>query len=131
MFFPLIIRDYFVWHYTRAWWELWGLWRNMLWFIVHFFSLPELLRSWFAPFKRITERRGNTWDLEDLASYVIIGIISRFIGALIRTFLIFFGIIALIATVGVGMLVYLLWALVPVIIFGLLGASLSLFFISL
>jgi hypothetical protein len=131
MFLPAIIRDYFVWHYTRAWWELWGVWRNYIWFVGHFFSIGQLMRSWFAPFKRITERRGNTWNTEDLAAYIIINIISRLIGAIARTAIILIGIIALCITIVVGIIIYTIWMLLPIIIFGLVGMSLSLFFISI
>lgn len=131
MFLPLFIHDYFIWHYTRAWWELWGVWRNYIWFTVHFFSIPELMRSWFAPFKRITESRGNTWNTEDLAAYVIINILSRFVGAVARTGVILVGLVALLVTIAVGFLVYTVWMVLPLIIIGLLGASLSLIFIGL
>jgi len=129
MLFAAIIRDYFVWHYTTAWFLLWGVWRNFLWFVIHFFSLPQLMRSWFAPFKRITEDRGDRYDLEDLASYVIIGFISRVIGALMRTIIILIGLIALVLTIVGGFVTYLLWALIPFIILGVLGMSISLFLI--
>src|SRR6056297_2397581 len=129
MLFAAIIRDYFVWHYTTAWLLLWGVWRNFLWFVIHFFSLPQLMRSWLAPFKRITEDRGDRYDLEDLASYVIIGFISRVIGALMRTIIILIGLIALVLTIVGGFVTYLLWALIPFIILGVLGMSISLFLI--
>lgn len=130
MFLPLVIYDYFVWHYTRAWWEMWGIWRNYLWFVIHLFSLPELMRSWFAPFKRMTESRGSTLSFEDLASYVVINILSRVIGAIARTGIIAIGLLALGLTVVLGVFVYAVWMLLPVIIIGLFGASLSLFFIT-
>lgn len=129
MFLPLIIHDYFVWHYTRAWWEIWGVWRNYIWFVVHLFSIPQLLRSWLSPFKRITESRGNTWNFEDLASFVIINILSRFVGAIARTAIILVGLLALLITLGVGFVLYTVWMVLPFIIIGLIGASLSLFFI--
>ena len=129
MFFAAIIRDYFIWHYTRAWFELWGVWRNFMWFVVHFFSLPQLVRSWFAPYKRITEGRGDKFDLEDLAAYVIIGFLSRVVGAIARTAIIIAGLCALGVTFVGGIIVFLLWALVPLIIIGLVGVSISLFLI--
>jgi hypothetical protein len=129
MLFAAIIRDYFVWHYTQAWFLLWGVWRNFMWFVIHFFSIPQLMRSWFAPFKRITERRGDKFDLEDLASYVIIGFLSRILGALIRTIIIMIGLTTLALTVIGGFAVYLLWALVPFLIIGILGMSISLLLI--
>ena len=130
MFLTLIVRDYFVWHYGRAWWELWGVWRNYLWFIGHFFSLSQLMRSWFAPYKRITEGRGNRWDAEDIAGFIIINILSRIFGAIARTIIIGLGLIALLVTIAIGFLIYTVWMILPILIIGLVGISLSLFFIS-
>jgi hypothetical protein len=129
MFFASIIQDYFIWHYTRAWWQMWGIWRNFLWFVIHFFSLPQLTRSWFAPFKRMTERRGKQFNFEDLATYIIINLLSRIIGALIRTVLILLGLITLLITIVAGFAAHLLWMLAPFMIIGLLGMSVSLFLI--
>jgi len=129
MLFASIISDYFVWHYTKAWFLMWGVWRNFLWFVIHFFSLPQLMRSWFAPFKRITEERGERFNLEDLAGFVIIGLLSRLVGAIIRTVIIALGVVTLMLTVVGGFVTYLVWALVPFIILGLLGMSISLFLI--
>lgn len=129
MFFGVIIRDYFIWHYGRAWWEMWGIWRNFLWFVAHFFSLAQLAQSWFAPFKRIVEKRTKRFDFEDIAGFVIIGLLSRLIGAIIRTIIITLGVVCLLLTVAGGLFVYLLWAVAPLMIVGLLGVSLSLFLI--
>jgi len=129
MFFASIIHDYFVWHYTQAWWQMWGVWRNFLWFTIHFFSIPQLLRSWFAPFKRIAQNRGDKFNLEDFASYIIINIISRIIGAIARTAIIIVGCIALLCTIVGGFVTYLFWMVAPFLIIGLLGASISLLLI--
>jgi hypothetical protein len=129
MFFASIINDYFIWHYTQAWWQMWGVWRNFLFFVIHFFSIPQLMRSWFAPFKRTTQERGNTFDFEDLAAYVIINILSRLFGAIARTAIIIVGILALLLTIIGGFIVYLFWMVAPLMIIGLIGASISLFLI--
>ena len=129
MFFAAIIQDYFVWHYTRAWWQMWGVWRNFLWVTIHFFSIPQMLQSLLLPFKRTTQTRGDTFSLEDLAAYVIINIISRIIGAIIRTAIIMVGCIALLFTVAGGFLAYLFWLVAPLLVIGLLGAGISLLLI--
>ena len=129
MFFGALIRDYFVWHYTRAWFDIWGVWRNLLWFVGHFFSIRELTLSLFAPFKRVTEERGEKFNFEDLAAFVIIGTLSRVVGACTRIVIIMTGVVALICTVLGGFVVYFFWALAPMLIIGLLGASISMFLI--
>lgn len=123
-----ITHDYFVWHYTRAFKELFGVWINLLWFVVHYFSITELLRSWFAPFKRITEERRRGFNFEDFAGYVIINILSRVVGAIIRTFILFAGLVSLVGTIAAGFLVYVVWIFLPVLILATLVAGISLLF---
>jgi len=129
MFFASIISDYFIWHYTRAWFEMWGVWRNLLWAVAHFFSIKELLASLFSPFKRMTEARDQTFSFEDLAEYVIINGLSRLIGALVRSVIILCGCIALTITIVGGFTVYLFWMLAPMLVIGLIGAGVSLLLI--
>ncbi len=129
MLFLSIVHHYLLWHYTRAWFELFHVWRNLLWFVVHYFSLPQLMRTWVAPWRRITEPRGNTWNLEDLAGYVLIGLLSRVIGFVIRTIVITLGLITLLLTTLGGFAVYAFWTVAPVAIILLIGLGLSLFFI--
>jgi len=129
MFFASIIHDYFVWHYTRAWWQMWGVWRNFIYVVVHFFSIPKLLRSWFSPFKRMTQDRGEKFNFEDLAAYVIINFLSRIFGAIARTAIIVVGILALLLTIAGGFITYLFWMVAPIMVIALLGAGISLFLI--
>ena len=126
MLFLSIVHDYFRWHYTRAFMELFHVWLNFLWFIVHFFSLPQLVRSWVAPWRRITEQRGRKWSLEDLASYLIIGFISRLIGFVLRTVVILLGLVALLLFTLAGFLMYVFWLVAPFAILGLFGLGIML-----
>ncbi len=129
MLFLSIVHHYLLWHYTRAFVEISHVWRNFLWFVVHFFSLPQLLRSWLSPWKRIVEDRGEAWNFEDLAGFIIIGLVSRIIGFILRTIIITIGTMSLLFTIAGGIIVYLFWIVAPAIIIGLLllGISLLLF----
>lgn len=126
MLFLSIMQHYLLWHYTRAFSELFHVWLNFLWFTMHFFSVPQLLRSWIAPWKRITQDRGEKWNLEDLAGFVIIGFISRLIGFILRTIIMFLGLIALTITIILGAVVFVFWVTAPVSLIGLLGYGLTL-----
>ena len=128
MLFLSIMHHYVFWHYTQAWSALVHLWAKFLKFEIQFFSIPQLLQSWFSPWKRMTENRGETWDLEDLASFVIINLISRIIGAILRTIVIFVGLVCVLASIAIGLVALLFWALAPVVIIGLLGSGIALVF---
>lgn len=117
------MHHYFLWHFGRAFGEIFHVWKNLLWFVLRFFSIGALLKSWFAPWKRITEDRGNTWDIENLASVIIIGFISRIIGFIMRSAVIIIGLIALFITILAGLLTYIFWITAPVVLVGLLGGG--------
>lgn len=126
MLFLSIVQDYFLWHYSRAFREIFHVWLNLLWFIIRFFSIPQLIRSWFAPFKRITEERRRGFSFEDVAGYIIINLLSRLVGAILRTILIVIGLVFLFATIVAGALTQLLWVFVPAILVGGFITSISL-----
>ena len=77
----------------------------------------------------MVEGRGKKWDLEDLAGFIIIGLISRIIGFIMRTVVIFIGLICLMITVVGGFAVYAFWVAAPFIIILLLGFGISFLFI--
>jgi len=116
MLFTFILHHYLLWHYTKAFSEILHVWKNLFWFTFHFFSLPQLLRSYFKPWKRITEARGRAFNFEDLAGFVIVNLISRILGMIIRTSIIISGTLALILlTVGI-VVTYIFWFLTPVLL---------------
>lgn len=120
MLFTSMLHHYFLWHYTKAFTEILHVWSNLFWFVVNFFSLPQLLKSFFSPWRRIVEERGETFNMEDLAGFILIGLISRVIGMLMRTIVILTGSILLL-TLCIGIVaVYLFWLVAPVAIFGLI-----------
>ena len=128
MLFLSIVHHYFFWHYSRALGEIFSIWKNLIWFVGHFFSLRQLAGSWFSPWKRTIEGRGQKWNLEDLAGYVIINIISRIVGTVIRTLIIFLGVVSVLATIIGGIVVYMFWILAPFVLLALLGSGITLLF---
>jgi len=126
MLFLSIVHHYFYWHYTRALSEIFSVWKNFVWFVGHFFSLRQLASSWFSPWKRTVEGRGEKWNFEALASFIIINLLSRIVGAMIRTIIIILGTVSLLATLVGGVVVYAFWLLAPFVLIGLLGFGLTL-----
>ncbi len=116
MVFTYVIKDYFSWHYLRAWKELFNVWLNFLWFTIHFFSIPELFRSLFSPWKRMTEERKPGFQFEDLASFFIINLLSRLVGAILRTTIIVAGLVMLTLVIITGVITYIFWLFAPLIV---------------
>lgn len=126
MLFLSIVHHYLLWHYSRAYMEIFHVWLNLLWFVVHFFSIPQLMRSWFSPWKRMTEKRERKWDLEDLAGFIIVNIISRIIGFILRTIVIILGLACLFITVAGGFIVYIFWVAAPLAIIAMIWFGITL-----
>lgn len=131
MLFISIARNYFAWHYLQGFKELFHVWLNFLWFVVHFFSLPQLAQTLFSPWRRMTEERSGRFSFEDLAGYLIINIISRLIGAMFRLTILLSGLVSLTFVILVGILAYLFWLAAPVVIIGFIIFGCALFFSSL
>ena len=126
MLFVAIMHHYFLWHFGRAFGEILHVWKNLLWFVFHFFSIGALLKSWFAPWKRITQERGENWNMEDLAGFILIGFISRLVGFIIRSTVVLLGLTALLLVTVGGIATFLFWVAAPVVLVGLLGYGIML-----
>lgn len=118
MLFLTIIRHYFLWHYTEAYKELFSVCKNLIWFVVHFFSIPQLFKTLFSPWRRIVEEKKKSWDIEDFAGRILINVLSRIIGAIVRLLVISLGLVFLTITIVLAALTFVLWIIMPVIIVG-------------
>ena len=116
MFLSLFIGDYLLWHYLAAPKEILHLWRNFVWFCDRYFSIGDVGRSFFSPWRRITEPRHQRFNFEDWIGSLIINTLSRLIGMVMRTILILAG-LSCITIFTLGMLiVFLLWFLAPALV---------------
>ena len=112
----LIFPGYFLWHYTLAFRDIWHVWMNTFWAVQNFFSIPLMLSTLFSPWKRIIETEGKQFDLEDWAERKVVNLLSRLIGAIIRTSVLCVGIMFLIITFTLGIFLYIFWILAPLCI---------------
>jgi hypothetical protein len=123
----MLLYYYTLWHYTRAPKEYLGVWVNFMWFVLHVFSIPILLRTLFDPFQRLSERYSGGLHLDKLAEVIIVSLIMRIVGFCIRSILIIIGLVFLILTFSLGLLLFVVWFFIPIIIPGLvaLGVAIS------
>lgn len=128
MLFVSILHHYLLWHYTYAFLEIFHVWTNFFWFIVNFFSIPQLFRSLFSPWKRIVEERKKSFDFEDIAGVVIIGLFSRIIGFTLRSVIIISGLFTLALLLIFLFIVYIFWLLAPAFMIGSLVYGVILMF---
>lgn len=111
-----LVGNYFVWHYTRAYRELIHIEKNIFWFLFHFFSLPELTRTLFSPWKRLGENYGSIFDTEEFFAALVTNSLMRIVGIVMRAIIIGAGSIVLIIALVGSFIAAFVWTLLPLII---------------
>lgn len=115
---------YIIWHYTGALKDFWRFFFTILWFLYHFFSLPILVRTFFAPWRRLKEHtRGH--PLEDFIANTAL----RLVGIVMRSATIVAGVVALILAVVLLIAAFFVWLSLPLLVpmllvFGIISLTL-------
>lgn len=107
------------WWYGQGWGWLFGIIRKNLQAVGEIFSVPILVKTFFAPWKQIQ----TVSSFSNFFQAAIDNLVSRFIGAIVRFFML---IAALFLTTGLiigGLVLVVLWPLFPLLIFILPVAS--------
>jgi len=127
MIFVTILGQYIVWHYGRAYADIFGVWRNFLWFFYHLFSLPTLTMTLFDRWRRLGEEKKHSgFNPGEYLSTFLVNIIMRCVGFLMKGTLIIIGMCAIVVTFFAGIILFCVWTLMPVLISVLFGGGLFL-----
>lgn len=124
MYSLYLIPFYAKWHYSEGFRDLYRNWRSFVLFVIHFFSLRLLFRTWLSPFGRLNEEYKKGFDLEELLETLIVNTMMRLVGFVLRTFVIVSGLVSLLLVFLLGPVLFLLWIFTPLIILILLGEGL-------
>ena len=122
----LVIFRYLAWHYTKAFEDVIRVELNLLWSIYHFFSIPNLFRSMFSPWERLKEKYSSVLKIEEWLGSLVVNIMMRIVGAIIRFTTILLGTFCLLLACILGTVFLILWPLIPVFIFGLIAQGIYL-----
>lgn len=117
---------YGVWHYTRAPYNLFSIWMDVLRFVLHFFSVRLLLRTFFAPFHRLQERApSGLAHVGDMIAAQTVNLIMRCVGMTMRACILVVGCCAYIVTFFLGAFFLFAWLFLPlgVGVFVVIGLS--------
>lgn len=117
----IFVKDYLVWHYTRALRDFFGISRDLLWFGYHFFSLPLLARTLVTPFSRIRAGGVSILDIESSLQNIALNLIARAVGLCLRIAVIAAGSATEIILAVLLVLAFLCWLMLPFIIIFLLA----------
>lgn len=114
----MLVFSLFLWWYGRGWLAVIKNLRNMLRGISRLFSVPLLLRTLLAPWRRIISYPGASLDAK-LRAYGD-NIVSRTIGFIVRLIVLLTALAISLLAVIFGIVSIIAWPLVPVAIVGLI-----------
>ena len=112
----LLLGEYFVWHYGKSVRDFLIIWRNMLWFGYHFFSMRLLARTFLAPYKRFHQQ--YDWghlELGALGQDILLNLFMRMLGMALRSFVLVAGLVFEILVLAAGIVAVAIWLLLPAI----------------
>lgn len=96
------------------------------WFEWHFFSVGILLKSFFEPWKRLGEEKGEKFKLEQWLQATVINTLMRLIGMSLRLVILAFALAVFAFTTLVVSLFVAMWCLLPFIIIALVVRGIQL-----
>ena len=105
-----LIPAFFRWHFTQGFTGALQIIRNFLEFLFHFFSIPFLIATLFTPYKRAFRvKSGPGFSFSEFFDLISFNLISRVIGAIVRSVVIFTGIVLFVLTFIAGVIILVLW----------------------
>jgi len=129
MRFLAVIVHYLIWHYGRAVVEFSHIYKNIIAFIFNFFSVPILLKSYFAPWRRMGEAYPkDVLNFGELASVLVVNLIMRLVGIVMRTVMIIVGLSVTLLVIVFYPIILSFWLGLPFIVLLLVILGLGLLF---
>jgi hypothetical protein len=111
-----IFFQWFLWQFFDVPSAILKAWKNFLLFNLNFFSVPLLLKSFFSPWRRYQWAYPRGLDIGKYFEVLISNLISRILGAIMRTFLIIIGIFIEVLYIFAGIIVFFGWLVLPALL---------------
>ena len=113
-----IILQYLEWHFIDTPKGILGAWKNCLRFNLNYWSVPLLLRTLFSHWRRYRYSYGRGFDFKRYFEVFTFNMISRVLGAVMRSILIILGFFTEILVFLAGAIVFLIWLILPFLLVG-------------
>jgi hypothetical protein len=107
---------YLKWHYSDRVKAILRGWRDFLKFNFYYFSVPLLLKTLFSPWRKYRWAYGNALDFKVNVEVFLSNLISRALGAIVRSFLIIIGLATEAAILVFGIMAVFLWTTLPFLV---------------
>jgi len=113
----LLFLSYLKWHYLDATRDILKGWGNILRFNLNYFSVFLLLRTLFSPWRGIQWQKRKGFYPGDMLFTLMSNLISRVLGAIVRSFLIVAGLLGEVIFFALGASLIIFWLFLPFLIF--------------
>ena len=115
-----IVFQWLVWHYFESPKAILKAFKNFLIFNFNYFSIPLLAKTLFSHWRRYREFYPRGFDIKRYFQVFVGNMISRCLGAFVRIVTILIGLVVELFILMGGVIVFLVWIFLPVLlIFGL------------
>lgn len=111
----MLISEFFTWWYGAGWSQTITDLKRRLDKTIQMFSIPVILRTLFAPWRRIITPPGKSLDTR-FRSFID-NMISRLVGLAVRLITLAVALIVVTGVILVSLLVIIVWPLLPVVVF--------------
>jgi hypothetical protein len=119
----MLALEFFTWWYSRGWQQLAKNMERRITLTSSMFSVPILLRTLFAPWKRIITYPGSSIEAKIRAFSD--NMVSRFVGFMVRIFVLFTAAIMLLIVSVVALIELVAWPLLPIVVLVLLAKGVT------
>lgn len=111
-----IINNFFQWYYLEMTKLILRIWKNFLIFILNYFSISSLLKTFFSPWKNYRESYGRGFDLKRYLTAFFSNILFSLLGMFTRIFLLIISFLLQFFIALGGMIVFLIWIFLPLLL---------------
>jgi hypothetical protein len=112
-----ILKQWFYWHFFDVPKKILQAWKNFLFFNLNYFSVIILLKTLFSTWRKYQWSYGKGFEATKYLEVFFSNLISRILGAIVRSFLILAGLIVEIFIILTGLLILFGWLFLPLILF--------------
>ncbi|MEK7585359.1 MAG: hypothetical protein AAB455_02520 [Patescibacteria group bacterium] len=114
MAFWRLLKSYLGWHYGLALVAWWRIYRDLLWFVYNFFSLPIIFRTLLAPWRRLGESYPKGFSPEVVAETIVINTLMRLVGVVFRLGFLIFALPVIVIVFLLGLVALIFWLAAPI-----------------
>jgi len=108
-----ILYQWIAWRFFEVPKKIIDAWKNILKFYLHYFSIPLLLKTLFAPWRQNLWSYNKGFDLAKYFEVLISNLASRTIGLILRTGLIIIGLFVEFWVSWLGITALFVWLFLP------------------